>query len=116
MSISIAGDSTVPQPELLLEEFIQIQSDNTAIAGSVQRNRIGQKKQATLKFPYLAPADYQNLLSKFTTGSGVYYSNNNSGKTANALFAFSGLPSFTESEYVPGASLFQPFEVKIREQ
>lgn len=115
MSISINGDSTVPQPTILTEELTQIQSENYSIAGAVQRNRIGQKKQATLEYDLLSPSQYQSLISKFTTGSGIYYSNDASNYSGGTL-TFSGLPFFNEPAYVPGASLYRGFQVKIREQ
>lgn len=114
MAIILSGDATVPQPVDLLEELIQIQSENTSISGSLQRSKINQKKQVTMQYDMLSPADYQNLISKFTTGSGLYYSNNQSNYSGG-IFAFSGLPYFSESSYVPGASLYRPFQVKIRE-
>lgn len=114
MPISISGDATVPQPVDLLEELLQIQSENISISGAVQRSKIAQKKQATMQYAYLSPTDYQNLIAKFTSGSGVFYSNSQSNY-AGGVFAFSGLPYFTEASYVPGASLYRPFQVKIRE-
>lgn len=115
MGISINGDSTVPQPTILLEELPQIQSENMSINGSLQRNRINQKKQATLSYQMLSPTDYQNLISKFTTGSGIGYYNDKSNYTGGIL-TFSGLPYFNEAEYVPGSSLYRDFKVRIREQ
>lgn len=97
-----------------MEELVQIQSENVSISGGLQRSKIGQKKQATMQYAYLSPADYQNLINKFTTGSGLYYSNNASNY-AGGVFAFSGLPYFSEASYVPGASLYRPFQVRIRE-
>lgn len=117
MAISINGDSTVPQPQTLLELPVQIQSENTSIAGSVQRNRIGQKKQATLTYEDIAAADYRKLMTYFTTGSGVIYYNDQSAEAANGIYTFSGLPYFDGGEYVPGASLLKTtFTVRIREQ
>lgn len=115
MSIQINGDSSIPQPSTLLEELIQIQADNTSIAGNLQRNRIGQKKQATLTYQSLSPSNYQSLISKLTTGSGIIYYNDQSAYSGGIL-TFSGLPYFSEAEYVPGASLYRGFTVRIREQ
>lgn len=115
MTVSINGDSTYPQPTTLQEELVQIQSENKSIAGNLQRNRIGQKKQATLTHDMLAPADYQNAIAKFTTGSGVSYVNDQSNYTGG-VFSFSGLPYFTEDVYVPGSSLYRKLVVKITEQ
>lgn len=114
MGIQINSDSTIPQPSDLLEELLQIQSENQSIAGGLQRNRLGQKKQATLQYSYLSPTQYQALISKFTTGSGIFYYNDQSNYTGG-IFTFSGLPYFSESSYVQGASLYRPFQVRIRE-
>jgi adenylosuccinate synthase len=113
--VQLNGNGAVPQPQTLLEEIIQIQSENVSISGGLQRNRITQKKQATLSYDMLAPSDYRTLLTIFTTGSGIGYYNDLSAYT-NGIFTFSGLPYFTEAEYVPGASLYKPFQVRIREQ
>lgn len=115
MGVQINSDSTVPQPTTLKEELVQIQSENMSISGSVQRNRVGQKKQSTMTYEDLSPSQYQSLISKFTTGSGVVYYNDQSNY-AGGIFTFSGLPYFEEAEYVPGASLYRPFTVRIREQ
>jgi hypothetical protein len=114
MSVLI-NSTTIQQPTSLREEYVQIQSENQAIAGGLQRNRIGQKKQATLTYDMVAPTQYQQLIAAFTTGSGcVYY--NDQASYSGGVFTFSGLPYFSESEYVPGASLYRPFTVRIREQ
>jgi hypothetical protein len=115
MSIQLNGDSTVPQPSFLLEELVQIQSDNMSINGGMQRNRINQKKQATLTYQQLSPAQYQSLIAKVTTGSGISYYNDQSNY-AGGIFTFSGLPYFNEAEYVQGASLYRDFKVRLREQ
>lgn len=114
MSIYINGTVAPFQPSALTEEILQIQADNQSINGSMQRNKIGQKKQATLLFQQCNPTQYQNLLVYFTTGSGVTYLNDQSNY-AGGLFTFSGLPAFAESQYVTGASLLRDFQVRIRE-
>lgn len=114
MSIYIGGQLLGTQPSDLNEESLPIQTDKEAIDGTMRRYHVNQKKRATMVFPYMPPADYQSLISKFTTGSGVYYYNDQSNYT-NGVFSFSGLPSYSESSYVPGASLYRPFSVVIRE-
>lgn len=102
------------QPSDLLEELVQIQSENTSLAGAMQRNRVGQKKQSTMVFSAVSPATYQTLIANFTTGSGVYYYNDQSNYAGN-IFTISGLPFFQESSYVQGGSLNRDFQVRIRE-
>lgn len=112
MSIYINNAILNTQPSDLAENDLQVQTDQFAIDGTMRRNKIGQKKQATMQFPSMSPFDYTSLKNKFITGSGVYYYNDQS---SNGIYAFSGMPNFQESSYLPGASLFRPFQVTIRE-
>ena len=115
MAISINNNALPTQPTMVKEEYLQIQSEQIAIDGSMSRNKIGQKRQVTFDIPFMSPSDYQTALAYFTTGSGVYYSNDKSNYTGG-VFAFSGLPFFTENEYVQGGTLFRSLNVRIREQ
>lgn len=116
MSITI-NSTVVPQPTILNEMPVQIQSENESIAGNIQRNRIGQKKQATLTYQDLSAPDYRTLMGFFTTGSGVIYYNDQSSETANGIYTFSGIAYFDVGDYVPGSSLLKDsFKVRIREQ
>jgi len=114
MSVYINNVILGTQPSNLTEEYLQLQTDQEAIDGSMNRNKYGQKKQATMDFPIVQPSDYQTLLSNFSTGSGVYYYNNASNYAGGTL-AMSGLPSFSETPYVQGSSLYRAFHVVIRE-
>lgn len=114
MSVKFNG-VLVPQPTVLTERLVQVQSENYSINGSLQRNRIGQKKEAALEYTYLTPSGYQQLIGYVTTGSGFSYSNDASNYTGG-LFTFSGLPFFEESDYVRGGSLYRKLKVRIREQ
>lgn len=113
-NIQINSVEVLQQPSSVLEEYIQIQTEQTSINGGMQRNKISQKKQSTLIFRDISVAAYQSLLSSFSTGSGVYYYNPLSAQPGG-VFTFSGLPFFENSPYEPGASLLQPFKVRIRE-
>lgn len=112
--IYINGVATTAQPSSVIESLIQIQSENTSINGSMQRNKIGQKKNVDLQYPIVSPTDYQTLISYFTTGSGVTYLNDQSNYAGGTL-TFTGLPFFSESEYMQGSSLYRAFKVTIRE-
>lgn len=114
MSIYINGTILNNQPSVLKESLLQIQTDQMSINGSMSRNRLGQKKQTDMTFAILQPSDYQTLIANFTTGSGVYYLNDQSDYTGNTL-TMSGLPSFQEYEYEQGGSLYRAFHVTIRE-
>jgi len=115
MSISINNNALPVQPSNLNESDLQLQTDQEAVDGTMRRNKFGQKKNSVMHFSMLAPSDYRTIKNYFVTGSGVYYSNDNSNETSNGLYAFSGLPAFTENEYAPGASLYRDFDVTIRE-
>lgn len=112
MTVSINNNALPVQPTDLNEHNNQIQTDQTSINGGMTRNRIGQKKQADLTFTIMQPSDYQTVIGYFTTGSGIYYSNDQS---SYGTYTFSGLPSYSEDNYVPGASLYRPLTVTIRE-
>jgi hypothetical protein len=112
--IYINGNALNIQPTILLEELLQIQTDQVSINGSMTRNRIGMKKRSTMEFTIMSPSDYQTLIGYFSTGSGIYYSNDTSSYTGGVL-SFSGLPNFEEGEYVPGSTLYRPLKVVIRE-
>lgn len=114
MSILINGTVLGTQPSTLTEEFLNLQTDQEAIDGTTRRNKYGQKRRATLSFSIMQPSDYQNLISQFSTGSGVLYSNTASNY-AGGILTFSGLPTFTESPYVQGSSLYRNFDVVIKE-
>ena len=114
MTVSINNSALPNQPSVLKESLLQIQTDQESINGSMTRNRIGQKKLVDLTFAIMSPSNYATYIGYFTTGSGVYYYNNASDYTGGT-FAMSGLPSFQESEYVQGGSLYRAFQVTIRE-
>ena len=112
MSVYINSNALPVQPTSLNEYYIQIQTDQTSINGSMTRNRIGQKRGVEMEFTIMQPSDYQTIINYFTTGSGVYYSNDQS---SYGTFTFSGLPFFAEDVYVQGGSLYRPLKVTLRE-
>lgn len=113
MAVAINHSDLSPQPSQLIERKIQIQTDQVAIDGSLQRNRIGEKKESVLTWKNILASDFQTINNNFTTGSGVYYNNPTS---KYGTFTFSGMPYIEqESEYVPGSSLLTDYTVRIRE-
>lgn len=112
MTVYINGDGTIPQPTLLLEDYVQIQTDNYALDGGGQRNRLGQKKFVNAEWRMLTPAEYLALTSKFTTGSGVTWFNDQS---KFGTFQFDGLPTYEGGEYEVGATMLSPVKASIRE-
>lgn len=112
MSVSINNNPLNVQPSLLNEYYEQIQTDQMSILGNMARNKLSQKKHADMEFTIMSPSDYQTVINYFITGSGIYYSNDQS---SYGTFTFSGLPLFSEQPYVQGASLYRPLKVSIRE-
>lgn len=102
------------QPSEVTEQIIPIQTDVTAIDGSVQRNWIQNKYAAICKWSYLYPADYQQIMA-IITGSGIInYYNNLSDEAAGGILQFNALCTFKETPYAPGASVIRDLEVTFR--
>ena len=115
------NSGTLPlQPSKLKEWREYIQTDNYAIDGAVQRNRIrtpanplGFKYNVEMIFQNVSASDFSSLDAYFTAGSGVNYYNDQS---KYGTLTFSGLPFPDESDdYQPGASLLTDYKVKIRQ-
>lgn len=111
--ITING-TTPKQPTDVNENPEQIQTDQIAIAGNLQRNRIGKKNKVVLTWPYLKPAEYQALIALFESGNAVIYSNDNTNR-AGGVLTFTGLPTYEQGNYYRGASYLVPLSVTIRE-
>lgn len=112
--ITING-SSIKQPSSLNELDTVIKSDKTAIDGSRQRDKFGEKKESTMEWEWLRPGDYRDLVALFKSGDAVDYKNDNSAKRSDGLFEFTGLPEFQEDEYFRGSSLIKGLRVTIRE-
>lgn len=120
LPITINGQ-LIKQPTTLKEYKEQSQTEQYAIDNGVQRNRVftpgnptGAKAWAEMMWDKILPADYQQLYTFFSTGSGVYYSNPSSGKFGT--LTFSGLPFIEDPDpYVAGESMLSTFKVRIRE-
>lgn len=113
MSVAINGSDLSPQPSNLNERKISKQTDQEAIDGSLQRNKVGEKYEAILTWRNIDPSAFQSINNLFTTGSGVYYSN---PLSKFGSLTFSGLPYVNDdSDYVPGSSLLSDYQVRIRE-
>lgn len=116
MSITL-NSTAIVQPSAdggVKEELKQIMHDRMLTNGTLVRNFFGIKKQATLTWNYLAPADYQTLIAFFTSGSAVTYTNSTSSYSGGS-FTFSGLPLHSEDIYLPGNSLLRKLTVVIQE-
>jgi hypothetical protein len=113
--ISINGSALAVQPSDLTEMPIAIQTDNTAVDGSMQRNYINQKWSVTMGFTYLTPAQVQLFNTLFLSGTPVTYLNTSSNQNSGGSLTFSGLPTFTFGKYFNGAGLLVPYQVTIRQ-
>ncbi|QNK82602.1 hypothetical protein [Nakamurella sp. PAMC28650] len=109
-SITIAQ----PKSDGVKEELLQIYHDRMRVNGSLQRNFFGVKKQVTLSWPPLAPADFQVLIAMFTSGATVSYSNSNSAYAGGSM-NFVGLPLHAEDAYLPGSSILRTLTVTLRQ-
>lgn len=105
---------TTTQPSTLEEEPLPIQTDTTALDGSVQRNYMGYKFVARLSFTQLSISGYQQIMGIINTGSGISYYNDQTAWSTSPL-TFSGLATFTPHPYYRGASLIQDLDVVIRQ-
>lgn len=117
--ITINGTS-IKQPTQARDYRLNIQSDNYALDGSMQRNRIisaanpvGYKYAVDLYWENLGVTDFATLLGLFSSGSGVVYSNPSS---KYGTLTYSGLPMVDEPDpYLPGESLLTTFKATIRQ-
>ncbi len=118
--ITINGASLPKQPTLLRDYREWKQTENEALDGGMQRNRIataanpvGYKYVAEMSWDKLDPSSFNTLMGLFVTGSGVLYSNPSSKYGA---LTYSGLPFVEEPDpYQPGESLNATFKVRIRQ-
>jgi len=105
--------TTVKDPTDLNEKLIPIETIQTSLNGSVQRDRIGTKKYALVAWTALNPSEYQALLAILEDGSAVDYNNPNSNR---GTFVFTGLPIITrEGDYIRGGTFLRDLEVEFRE-
>ena len=122
MSLSpiLLNNVLVKQPTTARDYRINIQTENTSLDGSMQRNRvissnnpIGYKYAVDLQWNDLSVSDFQTILSIITLGSGITYSNPNS---KYGSLTYSGLPFVTEpNPYQAGDSLLSTLQLSIRQ-
>lgn len=108
---------TIKQPNAdggVYEDYQNYETTQVAINGGKQRVRAGQKKFAVLKWRGCTIAEYQQLNTLLNSGAEVDYDNTASNKPGG-FFTFTGLPTFTSSEYWRGGSLLVDCEARIDE-
>lgn len=113
MSIYLNGQY-IQQPSQLQETPIPIQTDTTAMDGSMQRNYRGMKYNVQMQFKDISVSGYQQIMGIINTGNYISYNNTLSAQTGGSL-TFSGLPSFKTAPYESGASLYQQLDVSVRQ-
>lgn len=117
--ITINGQ-TIKQPTTARDYRIKIQTENTSLDGTTQRNRVisannpvGYKYAADLEWQDIGGADYTTLLGLFQSGSGVVYNN---PATKYGALTYSGLPYDDDPDpYIAGDSLLSTYKVTIRQ-
>ena len=110
----------VKQPTTLRDYRINIQTENYALDGGLQRNRVisaanpvGYKYAVDMEWDDLNVSDFQTLLGIVSSGSGIVYSN---PATKYGSLTYSGLPFVTEpNSYIAGDSLLSTLQVTIRQ-
>ncbi len=116
--ITINSGTLPRQPSRLREYRTYQQTENVAIDGATQRNRIrtpgnpnGFKYNVEMTFEKVAVSEFQLLDAMFVSGSGVNYYN---PQSKYGVLSFSGLPYPDETdEYQPGESLQTTYKVRI---
>lgn len=118
--IQVNGSDLPLQPSALREFREYQQTDQMAVDGATQRNRIstpsnpdGYKYVAELSFQNVTATSFAALDALFVSGSGINYRNPGS---KFGVLTFSGLPYPDEaSEYGPGESLLSDYKVRVRQ-
>ena len=108
------------QPSNLREWREYIQTEQTAIDGAIQRNRVrtphnpnGFKYNVEMTFERISSTIFSQIDALFVSGSGVVY-NNPTSKYGS--LTFSGLPYPEEGDdYEAGDSLLSDYKVTIRQ-
>ena len=104
--------TTIISPQNLNEYTDEVQSDSVAIDGSRQRDWISSKKAADLKWTSLLPTDYATIINIVKGQNAVAYINDDS---AGGTWSFTGLVTFSEGEYLKGASHLRSLSITLKE-
>lgn len=112
--ISLNADDSIAQPTAVREWYEEGKTRKQAIDLTLRETVAGQKKRATLKWDYLTPTEYQQLLTHLLGGGALDYYNDQSAVPGDVL-EFTALHDFTEGQYVRGASLMKPLEITFYE-
>lgn len=109
------NDVEIPDPTGYQDGYDSFFSDNITLALKRQRNRLGKKKYAKLRWTMLTPEEFQALAAMFQDGSEVEFENDSS--TAYGTFSFTALPDLPlgYDDYYGGGTFMRDLEVTLRE-
>lgn len=108
--ISLNGNSNIPQPVDLKEEYIQVMRDKVSIKGVTRRVWLAQKREAIITLQAVDQADYATINSYIEGGLLITYTNTTTG------WSFNGFATSSVASYIRGASLLRDMVIKILEQ
>ena len=108
--ISLNGNSGIPQPSSLKEEYVHVMRDKTTITGLSRRIWLAQKMQATMTFEAITQAQYSTLNGYIQGGGLIAYTN------SVTSFNFSGFATQATDEFIRGASLLRNVTITILQQ
>jgi|GEM_PF-6874581 len=108
--ITLNGNSGVPQPSELTEEYLHVRRVRTTITGLSRQIWLAQKMQVTMKFEGITQSQF-NLLNGYIAGGAlISYSNSSSG------WSFSGFATSAPDQYIRGASMLRNMTIVILQQ
>lgn len=108
--ISLNGNSNIPQPSDLTEEYIHVMVNKTTIVGLTRRIWLAQKRQVVIVMNAVSQADYATINSYIEGGNLITYTNNSTG------WSFSGFATTSVAKYMRGADLLRDLTLTIQEQ
>lgn len=107
--IALNGNSNIPQPSELTEEYIQMRIVKSTITGITRQIWLNQKKQVTMKLEAISQSDYNLINSYINGGNPITYTNASSG------WNFTGFASTATDQYLRGASMLRTMTITLLE-
>lgn len=112
MTISLNGDSTVPQPQEVNEAKPQANIDLETFAGDRRRNKVGERYRVELVWKSLTAAEYLTLFNIF---QDVVRFSNDASWYGDGQLDVDAMPTYDEDKYQGGATVKRPFKVVLEE-
>lgn len=107
--ISLNGNSNVPQPSELTEEYKHIRIVKSTITGLTRQIWLAQKRQVTMKLSGVTQAQFNQIDSYIASGNPIAYANSSSG------WSFNGYATSAADQYIRGASMLRNMTITILE-